>query len=151
MSGNLSQNGELIELYAPDGATNISFTYDNDWYSITNTGRYLVAVDLSVPQTDAYWSTAPAWRPSATSNAVPGHAERPLITAPRLDTQGQNTLRFDISNLDGLWLDVFYSPDLINWQLLAPSLFTLNLNTFSIDLTQPGLSPDRGFFKLHQQ
>jgi hypothetical protein len=65
--GQLSNQGEPLELYDAFGESVLDFTYDNKWYSLTETrGHSLVVADDHSPYT--MWSAKETW----TFSAVPG-------------------------------------------------------------------------------
>jgi hypothetical protein len=71
-SGSLSNSGERIELQDALGATIQAFTYEDNWYAITDGhGHSLTARDpYGTDPND--WSAKGAWRPSASPGGSPG-------------------------------------------------------------------------------
>ncbi len=78
----LGNGGERLRLVDAVGEEILDFTFDNEWYPITDgLGFSLVAVDENA-QPDA-WSEKSQWRPSSTVVGSPGRTDpAPAVVAP---------------------------------------------------------------------
>ena len=75
-SGSLDNAGERLTLLGPLGEPILDFSYDPNWYPITDGGGFsLVAADpTAAPST---WGQAQNWRPSSSLGGSPGSADPP--------------------------------------------------------------------------
>jgi hypothetical protein len=77
-SGSLDNNGERLQLLDASNEEILDFSYDDDWYPITDgLGFSLVVVD-EIAEQDA-WDSKSQWRPSGSIGGAPG-AMDPLPT-----------------------------------------------------------------------
>lgn len=76
-SGNLANEGEQLTLLGPVGEPILDFSYDPNWYPITDgDGFSLVVVDPFAPPST--WGLAQNWRPSGESGGSPGMTDPAL-------------------------------------------------------------------------
>jgi hypothetical protein len=124
-TGNLDNDGERIQLLDTTGEEILDFSYDDDWYPITDgLGFSLVVVDEAA-EPDA-WDRKSQWRASGALGGSPGNAE-PSATAiapvlitealtrtdvpPPLDTIELHNPTVQSANIGGWWLtDDFNTP-----------------------------------------
>jgi hypothetical protein len=80
-TGALSDSGERLALYGPDGATIFNFVYDNSWHRITDGhGFSLVPVREDAPPSSYGRSTT--WRASGQRHGSPGRLDPPSSVPP---------------------------------------------------------------------
>ncbi|TSA56219.1 MAG: hypothetical protein D4R45_01135 [Planctomycetaceae bacterium] len=71
-TGSLSNAGERIKLEDRTNSTILEFSYDDDWYTVTDgQGFSLTIIDQTDPDLDS-WDKKESWRPSAYSDGSPG-------------------------------------------------------------------------------
>ena len=76
-AGNLNNGGEQIRLLDARGDTLLSFTYDNTWYSNTDTEGFSLTVRDPL-QDRRLWDSKDGWRPSRLAVGSPGAADTDL-------------------------------------------------------------------------
>ncbi len=80
--GSLDNSGEQIELVDAAGDVIQRFTYNDDWYGITDGGGFsLTACDPGGMSGDD-WGTKEAWRPSAAAGGTPTYDDGGLLVRP---------------------------------------------------------------------
>jgi CotH protein/Big-like domain-containing protein/chitobiase/beta-hexosaminidase-like protein/lamin tail-like protein len=81
-SGALDNRGDHLVLLGPVGETILDFSYDPNWYPITDgDGFSLVIVDPNLPPSS--WGLASSWRPSRNAGGSPSAADpAPITIAP---------------------------------------------------------------------
>ncbi|MBK9140707.1 MAG: lamin tail domain-containing protein [Verrucomicrobia bacterium] len=143
--GNLARSGETLALVTPAGSNILTFAYSRFWYPETfNTGRTLVAVDVTAPE--PAWSTPENWRPSHVATGTPGGPDAPVLASGRLTPEGR--LLLDTQSLDGL-IELWVSADLEQWSRCDPEAWTRDGATLSVNLDHPSLPADgRAFFRI---
>jgi len=79
--GALDNGGENIQLYDAVGEKILDFSYDNNWYPMTDgNGFSLVIVDENAPFYT--WDRKESWRPSGVMNGSPGTNDAPQPAFP---------------------------------------------------------------------
>lgn len=73
--GSLDNGGEHLELQDAAGQVILSFTYDDDWYDVTDGSDYSLTVIDPVNTLPASWALDLAWRPSIDAGGSPGFGD----------------------------------------------------------------------------
>ena len=82
-TGNLNNGGEEIALAGPMGEPILDFTYDNQWYPLTDgQGFSLVVVDETAAP--SAWTTAANWRASTYENGSPALPDPAPLSIPHV-------------------------------------------------------------------
>lgn len=82
-TGNLANEGNRIVLWGRLREPILDFSYDDEWYPITDGfGFSLVVVDENAPATA--WDTKAQWRPSGVLNGTPGQADGAAPSFPQV-------------------------------------------------------------------
>jgi hypothetical protein len=82
-TGNLANDGNRIVLRGHLREPILDFSYDDDWYPITDGfGFSLVVVDENAPW--SAWGTKDQWRPSGVLNGTPGQGDGAAPSFPRV-------------------------------------------------------------------
>jgi hypothetical protein len=80
--GQLDNAGESVKLEDDTNSTILEFSYDDDWYPITDgTGFSLVIIDANDPNLDI-WDDKAGWRPSAAVDGSPGQEDAAPVQNP---------------------------------------------------------------------
>ena len=80
-AGALENNGQRLQLLDASGEEILDFSYDNQWYPVTDgQGFSLVVVNENVPPDD--WNSRTNWRASGTLDGTPGASESALTNIP---------------------------------------------------------------------
>ncbi len=160
-TGQLENDGERLQLLAADNEEILDFSYDDDWYPITDgLGFSLVIVDEAA-QPDA-WDSKSQWRASGALSGSPGLVEpAPASLAPVLITEALT--RTDVppptdtielhnptaapADVSGWWLtDDFNTPAkyrIPNGTIIASNGYvTFDEAQFNIGATAFGLAAD---------
>ncbi len=116
-SGSLNDSGDEIRLLGSVGETIEDFTYDPAWYPITaGPGFTLVAADPSGSVTN--WSSANAWRPSASTGGSPDVSDPTpmVIPAVLVNEAVANTVPPQVDQIE-LYNPNSFAVDLSGWFL----------------------------------
>ena len=102
--GSLSNSGERINVEDETNSTILEFSYDDDWFGITDgPGFSLTIRDVDNPDLDS-WDSKSGWRPSAEIDGSPG-ADDP-DTVPELGSIVINEVLAHSHALDPDWIEL---------------------------------------------
>lgn len=116
-SGSLDNGGDHLVLLGPVGETILDFSYDPNWYPITDgDGFSLVIVDPNLPT--SAWGLAQSWRPSETVGGSPAATDpAPIVAAPILVNEVvANTLPPQVDRIE-LFNPTDTNVDISGWYL----------------------------------
>ena len=144
--------GQTFVLTSPAG-TIVHVAAYADWYNLAGTGQSLVARDVALDPLDAGWTRSDHWRVSGTQ-VTPGCAEQPRLEQVVVTSSAGETGRisFQVEQLDGLELTVYYSEDMQTWRRCPEAALSRTGAAIDVDLSSTALKGKKaGFFKVEQK
>ena len=135
--GSLSNSGECINIEDETNSTILEFSYDDDWFGITDgPGFSLTIRDVDNPDLDS-WDSKSGWRPSAEIDGSPGEDDPDMILGP-----GSIVISEVMTHTDDLvygdWIEIWNrtgSPVYIGGWFLSDN--ELNLRKYEIAAGDP--------------